>query len=181
MPVPVSHIKIDINDTFDYYRPFTVKYLVDSIKTELGWKYNYSTLTAGTLNSMEANEFLTSSTTVQKLKFIIDNLDNRPLTIDSIQVKGYEHELVARFTDPASYFLVYGNNTVGKPQYDIARFVGKVPETLTALKLDKEQIIDKDEPKKTDPLFKSKTWLWAIMALIILLLGWFSLKMIQKK
>ena len=181
MPVPVSHIKIGITDTFDYYRPFTVQYLTDSIKTEQGWKYNYSTLTSGTLNSLEVNEFKISSTTVQKLKFIIHNQDNQPLTIDTIQINGYVHELMARFIEPATYFLIYGSKKASKPQYDIARFTDKVPETLTTLELGDEQTIEKDELPKTNPLFKNKTWLWTIMTLIILLLGWFSVKMIRKK
>jgi hypothetical protein len=119
MPVPVSHIKIGITDTFDYYRPFTVQYLTDSIKTEQGWKYNYSTLTSGTLNSLEVNEFKISSTTVQKLKFIIHNQDNQPLTIDTIQINGYVHELMARFIEPATYFLIYGSKKASKSQYDM--------------------------------------------------------------
>ena len=46
-----------------------------------------------------------NSTTVQKLKIIIDNKDNQPLSIDGILVKGYVHELTARFTENAKYFL----------------------------------------------------------------------------
>jgi len=181
MPVPIGHIKIGIADTFDYYRPFTVKYLTDSVNTDKGWKYNYNTLASGTLNSLEVNEFKVSSTTAQRLKFIIHNQDNRPLIIDTIQINGYVHELLARFTEPASYFLVYGNKKAVKPQYDISRFTDKVPGTLTTLELGREQAIEKNELPRADPLFKNKTWLWAIMALIIGLLGWFSVKMIGKK
>ena len=180
MPVPVSHLKIDVKDSFDYYRPITIKYLTDSIKTEKGWKYNYSTLTSGMLNSMEKNEFKFSSRTVQKLKIFIHNQDNQPLTIDSILVKGYLHELIARFTEQATYFMTYGNKTAARPHYDIDRFTDKVPVTLTALELGNELTIEKDETPLTEPLFKNKTWLWTIMSLIILLLGWFSVKMIRK-
>lgn len=180
MPVPVSHLKVDIKDTFDYYRPFTIKYLTDSIKTEQGWKYNYNTLTSGTLNSIEKNEFKFSSTTVQRLKIFIHNQDNQPLTIDTLQVKGYVHELLARFTEEATYFLTYGNKAAARPHYDIDRFTDKVSVTLTALDLGNELTIEKEEVPVTDPLFKNKTWLWTIMTVIILLLGWFSVKMIRK-
>ncbi len=180
MPVPVSYLKLKVRDSFDYYRPLIVKYVTDSIKTEQGWKYNYSTLTSGTLNSIDKNGFTFSSTTVQKLKIIINNHDNQPLTIDSIQVKGYEHELLVRFTENATYYLTYGNKSASSPVYDITRFAGKIPVDLTILNLGNEQLIEKEETPLIEPLFKNKTWLWSIMGLIILVLGWFSIRMMRK-
>lgn len=180
MPVPVSDVKLKVKEGFDYYRPVTIKYLADSFKTELGWKYNYVTLTSGVLNSIEKNEFKFSSTNVQKLKIYIHNQNNAPLTMDSIQVKGYLHELVVRFTEKADYFMAYGNNNAAKPQYDINRFTEKIPATLTAIAVGSEGAIEKQKPAVTEPLFKNKAWLWAIMVFIILLLGWFSVKMMRK-
>ena len=181
LPVRVSQIHIGVSDTFDYYRSMTIKYLADSFKTEQGWKYNYSTLTTGTLNSIEKNEFQFSSRTVQKLKIFIYNHDNPPLTIDTIQVKGYIHELVTRLTDQATYYLTYGNKRAVRPHYDIDRFTDNIPETLAPLKLGNELTIEKKEKPVAGPLFKNKTWLWTIMTIIILLLGWFTIKMIRKK
>lgn len=180
MPVPVSFVQIKVKDSMDYYRPVTIQYLTDSFKTELGWKYNYGRLASGVLNSIEENEFKFGSTIVQKLKIIIQNQNNAPLTIDSVQVKGYLHELVVRFAEKADYFLAYGNNHAAKPQYDIDRFTGNIPATLTALTLGSEQSLKKQMPAAAAPLFKNKAWLWAIMALIILLLGWFSVKMMRR-
>ncbi len=179
-PVPVSILKIKITDTFDYYRPVTIKYLTDSVKTEQGWHYNYRTLSSGTLSSIEKNKFKFNSTTLQKLKIIIHNHDNEPLKINTLEVKGYTHELIARFTKPAKYYLTYGNSKIGKPDYDLNHLATNIPSTLTTLTLKSEQIIDKKEVPTVEPLFKNKIWLWAIMAIIILLLGWFSLKMIRK-
>jgi hypothetical protein len=181
LPVPVSHLKISVKDTFDFYRPVTIKYLADSIKTEQGWKYNYRTLASGTLNSLEENIFQFSRTTVQKLNIFIHNQANQSLTIDSIVVKGEEHELVARFTEQATYFLVYGNKAAAGPNYDIDRFADKIPETLTSLTLGNELKIEKEEALLTYPLFKNKIWLWLIITAIIVLLGWFTLKMIRKE
>uniref|UniRef100_UPI00404B3D97 DUF3999 family protein n=2 Tax=Flavobacterium sp. TaxID=239 RepID=UPI00404B3D97 len=178
--VPVSKLKIYVKDSFDYYRPITIKYLKDSIKTEKGWKYNYSTLTSGTLNSIEKNEFKFESTMLKKLKISIENRDNRPLQIDSLVVEGYVHELVTRFIDPATYFLTYGNNEVSKPFYDINSFTDKIPTSVTQLKIGDEQIIEKSPKEIENPLFQNKNWLWAIMVLIIALLGWFSLKMMKQ-
>lgn len=181
LPVPVSLIKMEVADTFDYYRPVTIKYLADSFKTEQGWKYNYSPLTSATLNSLEENEFKFSSTIMKRFKIFIHNQDNQPLTIGTIKVKGYVYELVARFTEQATYFLTYGNERATKPEYDINRFSKNVPTTLTALEWGKELTVEKEELLlPADPLFKNKNWLWAIMGIIMLLLGWFSVKMMRK-
>jgi hypothetical protein len=180
MPVRASRIRIVVSDKIDYYRPLSIKYLSDSIKTEQGWKYIYSTLTSGTLNSIEKNEFEFNSTTVQKLKIFIQNQDNQSLTIDTIEVKGYVHELVARFADKATYFLAYGNTNAELPQYDIDRFTENIPVSLTSLEPGNEMIIEKEEVPVTDPLFKNKNWLWTILVVIILLLGWFSVRMMRK-
>ncbi len=179
-PVPISHVKFAIADNYDFYRPFTVMYATDSVQTNESWRYNYSTLASGTLNSLEENEFKISSTTVQKLKFIIDNQDNQPLTISTIHIKGYVYELLARMTESASYYLVYGNKKARKPQYDIARFTSSIPETLPTLELGEEQEIEKGEIATQTPLFQNKLWLWAILIVAIGVLGWFSIQMLKK-
>jgi len=181
LPVRLSHINIGVSDTFDYYRHVTIKYLSDSLKTDRGWKYNFNTLIDGTLNSIEKNGFQFSSTTVQKLKIYIDNHDNQPLELNTIEVKGYIHELVARFTEQGSYYLTYGNKRAARANYDIERFRDNIPKTLTALNLNAEMTLEKEKIQVIEPLFKNKTWLWTIMAVIILLLGWFSIKMMNKK
>ena len=58
-----------------------------------------------------------------------------PLHFDSLQVKGYVYELIARFIDPATYYLSYGKNEDEKPIYDLDRFAEKIPNTMTQLNL----------------------------------------------
>jgi hypothetical protein len=181
MPAPVSFLNIEVNNSFDYFRPITVKYLTDSIKSEKGWSYVYHTLTTGTLNSINKKGLKFNSTIVQKLKIIIENKDNQPLTIEGILLKGYVHELTARFTEKATYFLVYGNENANKPDYDIERFPDNVPKMLSELELGNELEIAKEEAPKKTALFENKIWLWVIMGLIVLVLGWFSIKMMRKE
>ena len=178
-PAPLSYLKIFVRDTFDYYRPITINYVRDSINTQTGWKYRYAPLASGTLSSFEENEFSFSSTILDRLQVIINNQDNQPLQIDSISIKGYVHELVARFSQPAAYYLVYGNPGAGKPEYDIEKFSEQIPKYLTALQIGPEISIRQEEAPVPTPFFQHKGWLWLVMALIILSLGWFSLKMMR--
>ena len=181
LAVPISQIKLRVTDTFDYYRPITIKFLRDSFKTEQAWEYHYSTLTSGILNSIEENKFKFNKRTTQKLKILIHNHDNQALNIGTIEVKGYIHNLVARFTEPASYYLSYGNNSKTNPQYDINRFTNNIPKKLKSLELGKEILIKMEQTPLKNPIFNNKTWLWLIMSSIILILGWITLNMLRKK
>ena len=181
MPVPVSFLKLSVGDKIDYYRPMSIQYLLDSVKTEKGWKYNYSSLALGTLSSLEDNEYKFNERITNKLKVIIQNHDNQPLNIEALTVKGYVHELVARFNKPAEYYLVYGNKTAYKPNYDIINFQKNIPQELSKLTLAEEEEINKSGIPLIGPLFKNEAWLWAIMIIIILVLGWFSIRMLKSK
>jgi len=178
--VPVSYLKVNIIDTFDFYRPVSIEYLSDSIKTDKGWKYIFRQLTSGTISSLEANEFKFKSTLTKALKLIIQNDNNTPLKLDSVEAKGNIHELKIRFTQTADYFLVYGSPQARRPVYDIANFPERIPDKLTEISVGNEQEILTDSKPDTRPLFMSKYWLWAILVFVILMLGWFSVRMMRK-
>ncbi|MFN8274669.1 MAG: DUF3999 family protein [Flavobacteriaceae bacterium] len=179
MPSQLSCLNIKVRNGFDYYRPITIEQLTDSIKTQRGWHYNYATLVRGTLNSIKKNEFIFNSTPVHKLRITIDNQDNQPLPIESVTARGYQYALWARFAQPADYVLSYGNHKLSKPQYDLGVFEDKIPQTLSTLSLGAEIRLQPKTATGVEPLFKNKLWLWALMGVIILVLGWFSVKMLR--
>ena len=178
--VPVSRIKLYVKDTVDYYRPLEILYIRDSVKTADGWNYLYGTIQSGTINSFEKKEYAFESQTCRKIRLIIDNHDNRPLQIDSVSIEGYRHQLIARFDQPATYFLFYGQPKAVKANYDISRFTENIPSNLFPLELGEEQLINA-APSGSGALFENKVWLWLLMTLIIITLGWFSFSMMREK
>lgn len=179
--VPVSYLQFKVTDDVDYYRPISIQYVYDSIITEKGTKYSYRNLTSGTLTSVENNSFNFPTTLAQRFRATIENYDNQPLKIEAAEAKGYEHLLVARFTEPATYYLVYEKAQGQLPQYDISQAVAKIPDSPTRLTLGDEQRIPKKSVSKMSPLFENKLWLWGSMGVVILVLGWFTLRMIRKE
>lgn len=179
-PLPISTIKIDVADNIDFYRRVKMEYLQDSIKTDKGFKEVYLTLDYITI-SKEKNTFKLPRTIAQKFRFRILNNDDEPLENIKVSAKSLKHHLKVRFNKPADYYLVYGNNTVNYPNYDIAKLNIDLPEDIKTLDLGMEEIIPKQQPKTVSPLFEDKKWLWGVMALIIILLGWFSFKMMKEK
>lgn len=178
--VPVNQLQMHVVANFDYYRPLSIYYVRDSVKTENGYFFNYEFLYSGTLNSVDQNLFLFSSTIVKKLKIIVQNQDNQPLNIDRIAVKGSPQQLTFRLTQAANYFLVYGNEFAADPSYDIAQHRKNIPNEAAILKLGDEILIPKTPKETVKPLFENTLWLWGIMLFVIALLGWLSIKMLRK-
>ena len=179
--VPISRIKLNIDDDHDYYRSITIQYLADSFDTGKGWKYTYKTLVAGILTSIEDQEFGFRSTIMKKLHLLINNHDNEPLKIKSFEVSGYNYELIARFNQNAEYWLVYGSDEARNPRYDIAHFKDQIPEILSSVQLGDELAIPDNEVEKETGFFKNRAWLWGMLILIITILGYFSGKLIRKE
>lgn len=176
---PVSSIKINIGNSFDYYRPITVEVLRDSVKMENNWHYNYDILTQETLSSLEKKGFSVENTMAKKLRITIENNNNQPLDIKEVEIKNTIYFLIARFTEKAKYNLFYGNKKAEKPVYDIENFEENIPKNLTTITLSKEEVNPQFKTETKSPLFENKIWLWILMGVIIVALAFYSLKMLK--
>lgn len=177
--IPVSEIEVDVKDDHDYYRKIQIHYLRDSIKSEKGWFPRFASLTTSSLNSYEKTKFRTRDVLTNELKLLIYNDDNEPLTIESIQVKSPTQKLVARFDELGTYRLHYGNPKAVKPKYDIVRFLDKIPENPIALELGPVVTQESSSYNTKTSFFQSKAWLYGLMLFIIVILGFFTLKMMR--
>ena len=183
LPVSVSQLQVRVQDNVDYYRPLTITCLSDSFQTEQGWSYQYRSLATGVVSSDGTNQFSFPATITKKLKLVLHNQDNQPLTVDAVEVSGFVHELVARFPQRTNtrYFLAYGNETIPAPAYDLARFANNIPGSLLSLTAGSEEAINPATVQKKTALFTNAWWLWMIIGVVIVLLGWFTVSMIRKQ
>lgn len=179
--VPVRELHLHTESPIDFFRPIMISALVDSVNTEKGWKYQYRRIGSGMFTSFGENHYEIDHGVIRKLRIEIENQDNEPIVIEGISASGYEHELVARFSEEASYFLTYGRDPGRAPQYDIARFPEKIPSELSVISAGTETAILQESPDQSGPLFESEIWLWAIMGIIMVLLVWYTIKMINGK
>ena len=73
-----------------------------------------------------------------------------------------------------------GADRVGRPSYDLVHFANKIPDVAHIASLgSQEKILHPDSG--TGPLFESKFWLWGLMAVMIIGLGFFTVKMMKQK
>ena len=178
--VPVSKLELIFNEDEAFYRAIKIQYLLDSVKTEKGYYYNFGNLSRSYASSYESSVYKFETVFTNKLKVIIQNNDNQALKVKSVKTFNLNYEAIARFNGlESTYFLKYGNAKIKAPIYDIVNFKNDIPKELTSLKLSK--VKDLQNPVNNDSLFNNKIWLWLIMLVIIALLAYSSFGMLKKK
>lgn len=177
---PVNKLTFDIPNEVDYYRAFTVEVLRDSAQTPKGWTYYYNTLYNGYLTSIDNNAIAFPATLAKKLRVTINNADNPPLTIRRITASSPQVQLIMRLNAGDNYFFLYGGKYIEAPSYDLMHFKDHIPDSATVITPQTEEYIGQPETHQS-PLFENKLWLWAAMALVIAILGFFTLKMMKNR
>lgn len=176
---PISSIHLKANDSIDYYRNYTLSYLTDSVQTEKGFIYNYRHIKSGVIHSFFNEPITFNSVIAQQFKIEVFNQDNQALNFSQVSAAGPTYQLITRFVLPAKYYLVYGNGKAGFPNYDISYYADKIPTNLKRLALGEIKEIEQSKVEKTAPLFENINWLFVMLSIIILGLGWFSIKMLR--
>jgi hypothetical protein len=177
---PMERLSIDVDHHADYYRYYSLEVLQDSAQTPKGWTYYYTPISAGYLTSLRPNEISFPLTSAKKLRLVVFNEDNAPLKITDIKLSRPEIQVVSKLSAGKDYYLFYGNDYAAAPSYDLVHFTNKIPDSTLTIKPDAEVSIGKT-PEEISPLIQNKVWLWAIMGGVILLLGFFTLKMMKNK
>lgn len=177
--VPVSEVSFSVNHDLDFYRTFNLEAVLDSAKTDDGWKLYYTDAAYGYLTSVDSNAFSIELVRAKKWRMIIHNQDNEPLRIASVRAVFPQAELVCRLS-PGTYTLLYGNDHLRAPNYDIVHFKENVPAKLATVSPGDEQHVD-EIAAPSRALFNSKWWLWVILVAVVGTMGFFTLKMMHGK
>lgn len=174
---PVSVLHVEVENEMDYYRPFTLEYVRDSVKSEKGWIRNYEHLFNGYLTSFEPNRFVFPVAFSKDLRLVIRDRDNAPLVIKQVSAEG-PFVTVVSYLKPGNTFVLYGSDATHKPAYDLTHFQNKIPENPAAAELgEQEEIILPEDVGGA--LFERSIWLWTVMVVMIGGLGFFTMKMMK--
>lgn len=177
---PVARIKLLEQGHTDYYRKMRVEYATDSFKTNKGMQYAYKTLWENDISSLDQLDFDLKGQLLSTLKISIFNEDNPALDIRGVEIFGARIKLLARL-DKAdmNYALYYGNTEAALPVYDLPAFEERIPLERSQVELG----VQKTNPLYVDssqsPLLEKSYWLWTVMGIIILLLGFFAFRMMK--
>lgn len=175
---PVNTLNLEIDSDMDFYRHFRLEYVRDSTQTQKGWVRLYQQIAEGYLTSFEPSTIRFPVVLTKHLRLVISDRDNPPLRIRKMSGVG-PYVIITSHLKPGDNFLFYGGGAMREPSYDLAHFRDRIPEhTAAAVLGDAEEIvIDEDD---TRPLFENPVWLWSIMGVMIVGLGFFTIRMMRK-
>lgn len=109
----------------------------------------------------------------------IENGDDRPLQIRTVNAQCQERVLLARLLAGMSYLLTAGDEQLAPPQYDMAHFADELPapvDTLVHGAMIATAAIAPGRPA-FDP---AEGWIWAAIITLILGMGWMAVRMLRK-
>lgn len=175
----VNEVQLHFADTQDFYRNLSIEYLSDVVETEKGPKEIYVILTQGFATSAEPSHYSFSNVLTKKLKVKLHNYNDLPLHLDSAKVLASVFELTYRGVGAGDYHLAFDNASATKPTYDLVAFKKNIPEEINQAQLGKQLILQADSDKEKDA--PSDWLLWAIIIPAVLLMGWFSVKMMRSE
>jgi hypothetical protein len=176
---PVTRLVVDASEKVDYYRPFRLEQLSDSSNTPKGWQYFYSTVAEGYITSLDSNRFTFGYTLGKKMRVVIEDGDNTPLNIKAVSMFSPKAELIIRM-NTGDHYLYYGSKRANSPNYDVVNFKNKIPSATPLVSLeDQEKLIEEEAPASA--LIQNKIWLWVLMAAVIVVLGFFTMRMMKEK
>lgn len=178
--LPISRLELDVNAEIDYYRSLLIEYISDSSQTEKGMVYHYRRLYSGTLSSLEDHSFSFNQKRVKKIRIKVFNNDNQPLEIKVGSVYGFADELIVRIDNPADWFIHYGNQSLGRANYDLEYFRKNIPEQMSVLDFG-DVNVHAIIVEESSPLIEDDIWLWLVLGIGVLLMGAFTLKMIRSR
>jgi hypothetical protein len=169
LPYPVDKISLQLSGTKFYQRNVQV-YKVENGKARallIATELRSGSEASIWLPAMKAKDFLIS----------IENGDNPPLQIASVNTFTRQHGLVAYLEKGKEYMLVGGNQNTSLPQYDLAYFRDSIPASLPVLAYDQVQ-------QNTGPLIAataiSQWWIWPAIVLMVLILTAVTLRMVKE-
>lgn len=174
---PVSLIDVKTDSGRDYYRPLRIEFVADSFKTDKGWVKSYETLYEGYLTSFRPNKFTFPWKLAGEMRMIISNFDDQPIGITSVSAAGPTINVVAKLA-PGDNVMLYGNDGLRRPSYDLAYFQSSIPDSLASAQLGSAEALMVG--RKSEGLIQSQLWLWTVMALMITGLGFFTIKMMKR-
>lgn len=178
--LPIEKLELSFKDTLDYFRSFSVAIADDFLIMNKDTVWQFRHVFSGTLNSWRKSKIAWRDGRAKKIQMIIDNGDNKPLSLLSAKAFYSKVILKARFTEEAHYLLAYGNPKLQSPRYDIVNFQDQIPQSLTQLRVADCTEVKKieNEIKEENP-FEYEAIIWVALILIGVLLAYFTLKLLK--
>jgi hypothetical protein len=178
----INRVRLKSNLKTDFYRNINIYRSIGIYHTPKGDEDSWQLISSGIIASNEENIFSLDNSQSKRLKVEVINYDNEPVSLDEIQLFSEKIALITKLSPDFFNYLAYGKENTTAPVYDLVHFKDKIPSSLIFLSYGNEEVQNKAIIKaEGEPMLKNKMWLWIIMGVIILLIGYFALNMLRKE
>lgn len=175
----INHIRINASGNKDFYRNINV-YQSVTVHTKKGDTEVWHMLNTSVFSSLDSNKISCFDEQTKKLKIEILNNDDQPLEIKDIKAFAEQVRLVAELPASDNLYLLYGKPNDQAPVYDLVHFKTKIPADVPEITYGAEQVYTAVLPAKS-PLINSKNWLWGAMSLIMVVIAFFSFRLLKNQ
>lgn len=181
-----SYIGIRFNDFYP------VSKLQFFIKEPALYKRNFAVYdTSGIQSRMKANgiaapgmdSVMLSGEKVKDLVMVIENNDDQPVQLDSIQGYQLQHFVIANMERGKKYHILTGNKIAGTPVYDLRFFADSI-KLISSLAIVPGNPLPYQDPtqlfiKQVKPNKIPVIWVWAAIGIVLFCLIWLSFRLIK--
>lgn len=178
-PFPVYAFKVYMPKDNFFSRSFDLYRVIEE-----GNQTKYQRIFSEMLRSDADNYFVLGRYLVgSNFRIVIDNKDNLPIIPTKIEAQVYQQGIIFDAKLSGAYKLEY-NGDYGYPSYDLDYFRAEIlNQKLDTVSLGEQQNIGTDAAEDDNTIVKQSNqyWIWVLMLVIIMGLGYFSLKMLKDK
>lgn len=131
------------------------------------------------ISSKQTSVIELGGVTVKELLIKIDNNDNPPLDIASVRAYQLNRYCVAWLKKGSVYSIKMGSSDLPQPVYDLEFFRDSISAQSRVLIPSKLILYEVLKPSGTKTFFTSRYIIWAALIVVIIVLGFMSVRMIQ--
>ncbi|MBI4944899.1 MAG: hypothetical protein HY840_00700 [Bacteroidetes bacterium] len=177
----IDKVAFEVNGPHYYMRDCELGVMEERQLKNNRMEKNFNALINFKISSNGDNTTYLNNYKSKELYLHILNNDNPPLKIKSAKCFQINHFLVAYLKSDESYSLVFGNEKVKMPNYDLVNFKDTT-SSISNITLGKISLVDtwKKEMPSGSAFFTSNIFIWISLLAVLLILGFMSVRMIKE-
>ncbi|HNO11657.1 MAG TPA: hypothetical protein PKI67_12065, partial [bacterium] len=177
-PSSIDRLQLNFSGTDDFYRSVDVLAKGDSINGRNGKDAWWYFVSSGVVSSLEPVILRGLTARTAAIKLVIHNHNDQPLKIVGALALAERTYLAAKLEKNTRYVLAFGKKNDQTPRYDVVYFQETIPSVLPIISTG--AVFSIQTESNTTP-FGQNWWIWVLLIVAALVLGWMALGLMKEK
>ncbi len=183
-PYLINRLSVEIEEPRLFKRDVTLYLPNAEARQKRKHREAYQYITEVSLDPGNLTIELPETLKTKTLLLVVRNGDNPPLQLKKALAWQQNYFLLTYLEKDKNHEIKLGDRNLRAPDYDLSYFTDSIKGKIPSLNTAKPEYIAGEESingssAKNPTVFKSNYWIWAALAIIIVLLGFFSVRMIK--